>query len=282
MVWRLVHEEMQRRVIRRERIFRDRTHPLEVYDDVELVQRYRFRRADILWLVDMFGGVRELEYDCARSGGLWLLMQVMVALRIFAAGAFQLDVADTCGVSKPTVCRTVHRVATVLSRRLRQYVQFERPADVDRTKAKFFRMASFPNVIGCIDCTHVSIIGPSINEHEFINRKGVHSINVQSVCNADMHITNTEVKWPGKRLKLNVNTLYQQFPQIDQFLLYCEITYVLLFRLHLTHLVKEFCLLDGTFHAVSEPFIQLLSIQFHQVWDEMKQVPLCFVLMTRQ
>ena len=148
---------------------------MEVYDDVELVERYRFRRADILWLVEEFGG--ELEYDCARRGGLSPLMQVMVALRVFAAGAFQLDVADTFGVNKPTVCRTVHRVATVLSRRIGQYVQFEQPADVDRTKAKFFRMASFPNVIGCIDCTHVSI-------------------NVQLVCNADMHIMNAEVKWP--------------------------------------------------------------------------------------
>ena len=149
---------------------------LEVYDDIELVQRYRFRRADILWLVDEFGG--ELEYDCARRGGLSPLMQVMVALRIFAAGALQLDVADTFGVAKPTVCRTVHRVATVMALRIRQYVQFERPADEDRTKAKFFRMASFSNVIGCIDCTHVSTIGPSVNEHEFVNRKGVQSINV--------------------------------------------------------------------------------------------------------
>ena len=63
MAWRLVHEEMQRRVVWRERIFHDRTHPLEVYDDVELVERYMFRRADILWLVEEFGG--ELEYDCA-------------------------------------------------------------------------------------------------------------------------------------------------------------------------------------------------------------------------
>ncbi len=100
MAWHLVHEEMQRRVVRRERLFRDRTHPLEVYDDVELV--HRFRRADIFWLVDEFEG--ELEYDCAHRGGLSLLMEVMVALRIFAAGAFQLDVADTSGVSKPTDC----------------------------------------------------------------------------------------------------------------------------------------------------------------------------------
>ena len=154
---------------------------MEVYDDIELVQRYRFRRADILWLVDEFGG--ELEYDCVHREELSPLMQVMVALCIYAAGAFQLDEANTFGVSKPTVCWTEHRVATVPSRRLRQYVQFERHADVDRTKVKFFQMTSFPNVIGCIDCTHVSIIGPSVNEHAFVNRKGGHSINVQLVCN---------------------------------------------------------------------------------------------------
>ena len=36
-----------------------------------------------------------------------------------------------------------------------------------------------------------------MNEHEFVNRKGVHPINVQLVCNADMHIMNSEVKRPG-------------------------------------------------------------------------------------
>ena len=96
----------------------------------------QFRQEHILLLVDEFGG--ELEYDCAHMRGLSPLMQVMVALRIYAASAFQQDVADTFCVSKPTVCRTVHRVATVLARRIHQYVQFERPADVDRTKAKFF------------------------------------------------------------------------------------------------------------------------------------------------
>uniref|UniRef100_A0AAY4EZD1 DDE Tnp4 domain-containing protein n=1 Tax=Denticeps clupeoides TaxID=299321 RepID=A0AAY4EZD1_9TELE len=43
-----------------------------------------------------------------------------------------------------------------------------------------------PNTIGAIDCTH-----------EFINRKGKHSINVQLVCDADLIITNCIVKWPG-------------------------------------------------------------------------------------
>ncbi|KAL3992082.1 olfactory receptor [Sarotherodon galilaeus] len=38
----------------------------------------------------------------------------------------------------------------------------------------------FPNVIGAIDCTHIAIKAPpGPNEGDFVNRKGVHSINVQ-------------------------------------------------------------------------------------------------------
>ena len=58
-------------------------------------------------------------------------------------------------------------------------------------------MAGFPGVIGCVDCTHVRILAPTTNEHEFINRKGQHSINVQLICNAQLRIMNADVKWPG-------------------------------------------------------------------------------------
>lgn len=45
---------------------------------------------------------------------------------------------------------------------------------------------NFPGVIGCVDCTHVAIFTPTINDDEFpeniyVNRKGYHSINVQLV-----------------------------------------------------------------------------------------------------
>ena len=43
----------------------------------------------------------------------------------------------------------------------------------------------------------MKIISPAINEHEFINRKGFHSINVQLICNANLYIMNADVKWPG-------------------------------------------------------------------------------------
>jgi hypothetical protein len=40
-------------------------------------------------------------------------------------------------------------------------------------------MTGFPDVIGAIDCTHIKIADPTVNEEEYVNRKGFHSINVQ-------------------------------------------------------------------------------------------------------
>ncbi|XP_039523259.1 putative nuclease HARBI1, partial [Pimephales promelas] len=58
-------------------------------------------------------------------------------------------------------------------------------------------VSGFPNVIGCIDGTHIPIKAPSINEGDYVNRKSVHSINVQVICDATHLITNVEAKWPG-------------------------------------------------------------------------------------
>src|SRR6218665_1641467 len=55
----------------------------------------------------------------------------------------------------------------------------EAAQEANATKAKFYQMAVFPNVIGCVDGTHVRILAPIENEHEYVNRKNFHSINVQ-------------------------------------------------------------------------------------------------------
>ena len=107
-----------------------------------------------------------LEFAKLRKGGLALAMQIMVALHVFASAGFQIDVGDTFGISKATMCRTVHRVANVLAGAVHRYVKFERRADAEVTKAKLYAMTGFPNVIGCIDCTHIRISGPHHNEHE--------------------------------------------------------------------------------------------------------------------
>ena len=51
--------------------------------------------------------------------------------------------------------------------------------------------------MGAIDCTHVRIKSPSIDEHLYVNRKNFHSINIQGVCDAELKFLNIIAKWPG-------------------------------------------------------------------------------------
>ncbi|MBN3297179.1 HARB1 nuclease, partial [Amia calva] len=69
--------------------------------------------------------------------------------------------------------------------------------DQPNIKAQFAAIASFPNVIGAIDCTHIAIKAPSEEEFAYVNRKHFHSINVQIICDAQMRLTNIVARWPG-------------------------------------------------------------------------------------
>jgi hypothetical protein len=44
----LIADEQNQHALRRERIFRDRVNPLDIYDDVDLIKRYRMPRHVLL------------------------------------------------------------------------------------------------------------------------------------------------------------------------------------------------------------------------------------------
>lgn len=102
-------EEMaRRRAMRRERVFRDRVHPLEVYNDLELYKRYRLDRQTIFELVDAIG--EELDPTTLRNNALPRELKVLAALRFYASGSFQQVTGYTIHVSQPTRCRVISQV----------------------------------------------------------------------------------------------------------------------------------------------------------------------------
>ena len=158
------------------RIFRDRSHPFDAWDDDKLFRKFRFRRQDIISITDDIEGDIDIAH---RTGSLSPLLQVLVTLRYYASGSFQDVCGELIGVDQSTVSRTVTRVTNAFLRQVPTHVKLPEQRQADRTKAKFYETNGFPNVIGCIDGTQIRIQAPSANEHEFVNRKGYHSINVQ-------------------------------------------------------------------------------------------------------
>lgn len=125
--------------------------------------------------------------------------QLLVALRFYATGSFQLVVGDTFSIDNSTVCRTLHKVSRAIAKLMPKYVTFPTtPVELNKTMQLFYNVSKLPGVIGAIDCTHVPIQSPGAEDGEvYRNRKGYFSINVQLVCDATGFITNAVIRWPG-------------------------------------------------------------------------------------
>lgn len=77
-----------------------------------------------------------------------------------------ISAGDFCGVHKSTACRIVQRVSAVIASLASQFIKF--PSDAIeklQVQADFFKIANFPRVLGCIDCTHVKIQSPGKNTY---------------------------------------------------------------------------------------------------------------------
>ncbi|KAK3513690.1 hypothetical protein QTP70_028774 [Hemibagrus guttatus] len=147
------------------------------YPQEFLFERYRFSRQTIRYIHSL---IHPYITDISHRGRALTSEQMLcVALRFFANGTFLYKIGDAENISKATVCRIVRKVCLALKRFLHIFLVFPTHKPLRAIKEDFQRIAGFPNVVGCINGTHIPIIAPSENEADFVNRRSIHSINVQ-------------------------------------------------------------------------------------------------------
>jgi len=100
-------------------------------------------------------------YGCylfIRNNAISPMNQLLLTLRFFATGSHLISAGDFSGVSKTSAHRVVHRVTNAIARLRPRFIKFPTLADEIKTEEiKFFDIARFPRVVGCMDCTHVKI-----------------------------------------------------------------------------------------------------------------------------
>jgi len=106
---------------------------------------------------------------------------------------------DFIGIHKSTASRIVKLVSCVIATLRPQFIHFPRNENyIKKTKQDFYNIAKFPMVIGAMDCTHVKIRSPGgDNAEAYRNRKHFFSINVQTICDANLKILDIVGRWPG-------------------------------------------------------------------------------------
>ncbi|XP_045499379.1 putative nuclease HARBI1 [Colias croceus] len=103
------------------------------------------------------------------------------------------------GISVATCSRIIKRVSAAIVTLRPEFVNFPNTSEEqENVKMEFYNISRFPNVLGCIDCTHVKIQSPGGDDAElFRNRKGYMSINVQTIASANLLIRDVVARWPG-------------------------------------------------------------------------------------
>lgn len=101
---------------------------------------------------------------------------------------------DNKGSAHLSIMEAVQAIATEL---FDIYIKWPKAEECQRIASAFEDKFGFPNVIGCIDGTHVPIKAPAKEREGFINRKGFPSVNVLAVCDDSMKYTHVFVDRAG-------------------------------------------------------------------------------------
>lgn len=146
--------------------------------DHQLFQSTRIDRDMFNDLVALLGD--QLSRPTTRGHAVPVDTQLLCALQFYATGSFQWTIARNCGISQSSASRAIDDVTNSLVAIAPKTIAFPRDQrSLTAVKQEFQKLAGFPNVVGAIDGTHIAIRSPPTNEDAFVNRKGVHTINVQ-------------------------------------------------------------------------------------------------------
>lgn len=126
---------------------------------------------------------------------------LLCALGFYATGSYQRCVGEeyNFGMAQSTIHKYIHIVTNVLNDHLvpTKIIFPLTEQSRDNIKMEFSRKWGFPGIIGVVDGTHISILKPNVEEYNFINRKGFHSINAQIICDHNLKIINVFANYGG-------------------------------------------------------------------------------------
>lgn len=112
-------------------------------------------------------------------------LKFFATLHFYATGSYQYSLGQNYNISfsQPVASRAIQAVTNAIEARLGLiWIKFPTTvAEKIEVKGRFMEATGFPGVLGAIDCTHVAMLPPHEEEHNYLNRKNFHSKNIQLV-----------------------------------------------------------------------------------------------------
>ena len=106
--------------------------------------------------------------------------------------------ANTFGVSVPTVSQTIKSVCHAINKHLGpRYLKIPKGDELQQSVTCFLEKFGFPQVLGCVDGSHIEIEKPTENSQSYFSYKMMYSLNVQAVCDSTGRFLDVDIQWPG-------------------------------------------------------------------------------------
>ncbi|XP_063829874.1 putative nuclease HARBI1 [Ostrinia nubilalis] len=176
---------------------REEVDPFDLPDQT-FIETYRLSKDLVRNLIEEVAPVMP---DSLKSLEFSVESKVLAALSFYATGKFQKSFG---GKIDPNL--TAYFVATAMQQVteamnhptiVKKYIHFPHlRGERDIIKARFYMKYGIPNVVGCIDCTHVPIMPPNDDRKAHFN-KSYHSKKVQIICDSDCNILSVEASAGG-------------------------------------------------------------------------------------
>lgn len=186
LLYELVEDIERARRLRKEKVerrLRRNRHNVFEMEDVEFIRTFRVSKELVSVILE------SLDPFMQHNGGATSLSpqnKLFAALNFFATGGYQrlLGQRYSLQMCQSSVSNCIKEMTNVIFEHLKQeWIKFPVTTEEKREKKfRFMEETRFPGVIGCIDCTHIKILKPSVEENNYLNIKGFHSKNVQIVC----------------------------------------------------------------------------------------------------
>ncbi|XP_031789089.1 protein ANTAGONIST OF LIKE HETEROCHROMATIN PROTEIN 1-like [Nasonia vitripennis] len=105
--------------------------------------------------------------------------QLFIALYVLGTPDSYRSVTAKFDVGNATAWRAVHHIVSAICKYRNYFIRWpsqnEAIATFNRIEARY----GFPKVIGAVDGTHIQIPAPKRDAQSYINRKSVHSMQLQ-------------------------------------------------------------------------------------------------------
>ncbi|KAJ8950897.1 hypothetical protein NQ314_007754 [Rhamnusium bicolor] len=163
--------ERNRLLIAARRNIRDENDPFSL-PNIWFIELFRVNKELARHLIDL---LRPHIAITVSRRGIREEKKVLVALRFYATGSYQRCVGEeyNCGLSQSSVHICIHQVTKAIVTLLApHHINFlNTVAQRNEIKTEFMNKYEFPGALGAIDGTHIAILKPSEDEHNFINSK---------------------------------------------------------------------------------------------------------------